>query len=312
LPFQDHATHVQLYFGYQHALWEITQELAKIFAHKKTIAVVAGREPAFDDVAAAFSAQEYTVRYLTAEEVQAPEKWLPSVEKDLLFVLSSEDDFVTGQIYDLAPLDRALKDKRVFRVVVSHSAFHLRPEAKPGLYDVRVLSLSRERALMIGGERARVTPHVAPKLPWSGDDPAAITRLLHVQDSKETEKKKAAVQSFEALLPQGFQALFKKDEARTFDRAAIFSAEFDGSAVVDELTHLLGTGAAKPGFDEPFDTTSPCRWQSPKFADWLSRRELSPAQIRGLVILTADELSPGLGKKLEQAAEKIRLLQNGK
>src|SRR4051794_19072083 len=97
LPFKDEkGYHAQVYLGYQHALWEIAQGLGKLFAHKKTIAIVEPTEPAFEHVAVAFSENEYTVKTIKAADLEKPEAWIDPIQNDLLFVLFPEDDPVTG------------------------------------------------------------------------------------------------------------------------------------------------------------------------------------------------------------------------
>jgi hypothetical protein len=301
LPFQDPAVQVQVYAGFQHALTEASQGLARLFSHKKTIALVTPTEPALEAIAIAFSEEGYTVKNATAQEVADPE-WLAPIQNELLFVLMSEDDPVTGRLNDLSPINAALKEKRIFRIVLSHASHTISPIARPHIFEVRVLSLKPEVALIVAGERFRVIPTLASRLPWSDQNPAED---LKIQSSFEAD-----ILAFEDQLPPGFKVYFNKGDARVFDRAVIFHPQLDGSAVIDQLAESSGKKIALAGAATPYDSSSPCRWNNPRFTDWLLTRGFSEETVRGLIIIDGAYVK-GLGPSLASAAKTILKLQNG-
>ena len=293
------ALPILIYNGYQHALWEVTQGLAKLFSHKKTIAILHGDEPSYAAIASAFSEDGYIIKSLRLDDFKDPSAWLAPMQNELLFVLYAQDDLVTGALHDVTALNAALKDKRVFRVSISHSAHQLRAQARPEPFEVRLLSLATDRALLVAGERCRITSPVADRLPWRLDEPKRVTAELGVASAAEVIARQKRVLDFEKNLPQGFQPYFAAGAERVFDRAVIFHPGLDGSAVVDSLAGAAGD----------FDSTSPCRWENTRFTDWLTEKGMAPEVIRGLVVLSVDRLDDQLKTRLGEIARKLLKLQ---
>lgn len=315
LPLKEPALNVQIYGGLAHAVGEITSALARLYTHKKTIAIVSGVDPTFDRVAVAFSQEQFNVRMVSVADAARTETWAPLMD-ELLFALTSDDDPVTGRLY---PFEAGpFAGKRVFRLHVSHEAHRHAPLARPEPFVARILSLTPSRALMVAGERLKIEPQVAPSLHWADPhsgglpSPEEIAReLAPAGPSGGVAAAQAAIQEFEANLPAGFRAYFSVNDARLFDRAVIYHPDFDGSAIIDELAQTLQTKIAPPGERASLETTSACRWESPRFNDWLLARGESDATTRGLVIIAANLVTPALRTHLETAAAKVARLQGG-
>ncbi len=318
---QDPNLNVSVFTSVAHAITEITRGLAQLYAHKKTIAIVSSVDPAFEPIAVAFSQDEFQVKMITPEQAKDSSMWT-ALADELLFVLASEDDPITGKITDLSALNETLKTKRVFRLLVSHEAHNWKPVTRPEPFAVKILSLSETRALMIAGERCKIQPQVSPALSWA---PSAGTQLESNSNSatqiaselqnlreplSETDSKER-IQKFERTLPQGFAAYFKDDASRLFDRSVIVSANFDGTAVIEELSTTLQVPLTTIGKEGQLETTSACRWESPRFQDWLLARGETETSIRGLVVIDEALVNDALKTHLETAAAKIDRLQKG-
>jgi hypothetical protein len=278
----------------------VTQGLAKLFSHKKTIAILHGDEPTYPGIAAAFSEDGYVIKSLKMDDFKDPSTWLAPIQNELLFVLYAQDDLVTAGIHDVSLLNAGLKDKRVFRVSISHFLHQAKPQTRPEPFEVRILSLTADRALLVAGERCRITSPVADRLPWRLDEPARVATELLVLSPGEIEDRKKRVLDFEKSLPEGFQPYFTSGAERFFDRAVIFHPGLDGSAVVDALGEKLGD----------FDSTSPCRWENSRFADWLTQKGWAPELVRGLVVLRVEVLNDRLKIHLGETARKLLKLQD--
>ena len=310
LPFQEPKVHVQVYPGYSFALWEMTQSLTKLFNHKKTIIICEPAEPIFDTIARAFSEEGYAVKTVKPEEWQGPDAWLDPLLPELLLVLYSEDDPVTGRVYDVSRMHAAMKEKRVFRVGVSHAAFRFSPVVKPIPYEARLLSLSPERALLVAGERCRITPTSVSLMPWPETDVVAARSDLAQVSPVQAETWKKSIADLEAALPAGFKPYFAAgDSARVFDRAIFHHDGFDGSAVIEELSRSLGKTLEPPGEDSSFESTSACRWTNPRVLDWLIARGESETRIRGLVAVAAEAIDDRFPGALSAASDRLRKLQ---
>ena len=305
--FADPALQVQIYAGYAQGIWETTQSLAKLFQHKKTIAIVGKSELIFESIATAFSEDGYALKYIDLEDA----KWFDEIQAELLFVLFAEDDAVTAKQKNNISLQSPLKDKRVFRISVSHSKYATEALVRPAPYEARIFSLSPQRALFVGGERWRVRPPIASQMHWPQETEEQIKDQLHFIESDEEAARKVNVQKFEAKLPQGFQPYFKPDDARTFDRAVIYNTEFDGSAVIDRLAEVCHLAKAPAGETTDLESTSACRWENPRFLTYLEKRGESPEVIRSLVMIEENALSDELSSQLTFIGKALRDFQNG-
>jgi hypothetical protein len=315
-PLGDPQIQVQIYAGYQHGLWEVTKALAGLFSHKKTIAIVDKVEPAFESLAMAFAEEGYSIKVLSREDLEQPSAWMGQIQAELLFVLMSEDDPITSAVRKYDALNEALKDKRIFKISVSHALYRVRPPDRPAPFDVRILSLTPERALLVAGERCRVQPPVVSRLPWTLATSQEIHEQIGTLSLEDSKKFRDAVSEFESRLPAGFLPFFKTGDERVFDRAVIHHPEFDGLAVIDGLAREAGVRLPSPGRQAALESTSPCRWENPRFAEWLVKSGHSEEIIRGMVVISAEHLvAEGTAKVtaelLTRAADAIRKIQSG-
>lgn len=307
LPFQDPSVHVQIHPGYQQALWEVARGLAALFSHKKTVVIPEHAEPAIQTLAVALSEDGYTVKNLTGTELENPSTWLPSLLPDLLFALLPEDDPITGEIQRYEKFFEASKDKRVFKVILSHGAFRFQSLEKPNLYEARILSLRPDRALVVAGERCRVRPQVTPLLDWRDEKPEDIAPTLRADIDAKTIKE--SILSFESQLPNGFVRFFDANVDRVFDRVVFWHPKIDGYTLITELAKELNLNLPAPGQAALLETTSACRWESLRYQDWLENKGFAPEMERGLVMASVELLELPLKEKLQTVAQRILSLQ---
>ncbi|HVK60450.1 MAG TPA: hypothetical protein VM432_02820, partial [Bdellovibrionales bacterium] len=165
LGIEESSVFVQVYAGYQHALWETTNALARLFSHKKNIAFTPSIEPSLEPLAAEFSEKEYVIENFTADHLK-DEKAIASFVSELLFVVVPQDDSITGRVFDHSGLDAVLKEKRVFKITLSHAAFRSGKIERPGLFEVKILSLAPDLAVVVAGERTRLKPLLPSRMDW--------------------------------------------------------------------------------------------------------------------------------------------------
>ena len=305
---KDAGLNVQVYAGVGHAVSEITKAIAKLFTHKKTIAIVQGVDQSFGPVAVQFSEEGFVVKNITREEAAKPETWSALIE-ELLFVLVCNDDPITARLY---PFDgSAFTGKRVFQIHMCHESQRWGPVTRPAPFGVQIWSLSSDRSLMVAGERCKIQPQLAPNIFWRAESDQEITASLIPMTAADLSAREKMVREFESNLPAGFKAYFGANEPRLFDRTVIYHPDYDGSAIIDELAVNMQISIKRAGETSPFETTSACRWESPRFIDWLISRGETEATTRGLVIVSSDLIDRGLATHLATAAAKIARLQNG-
>jgi len=155
-------------------------------------------------------------------------------------------------------------------------------------------------------------------LPWACEATDAVAAALRVFDSARVRELRAAVLDFESKLPSGFLPYFPLDAfedleaGRVWDRSVIYHPDYDGLAVIDGLVITGSETLPAPGADHAsLETTSPCRWESPRLAEWLKARGESEARLRGLVLLDAQMLNAETASRLEEVAARLRRIQEG-
>ena len=310
LPFQDPNVIVQAYMGLPHALFEATHGLARLFSHKKTIAFVGHSEPFVEAISNGFMEEGYHVKRVSEDEAADPSAaWLAPILNDLIFVVFSTDDPITGRLFNRDPINEALKDKRIFRISIVHTPRYLSHAlSRPAPFKLRLLSHSQGLATIVAGERFRVHPLLASRLPWPIDTVVPDMALI---PPEEIERQKSAILAFETKLPWGFKPYFKAGELRVFDRAVIFHERIDGSALAEVLAGDRGVKLAGLGLPAMLESTSPCRWSDVRFTDWLLARGEREEVVRGLLLVDPWLIDSSLTTFLSDAAAKLLKMQAG-
>jgi hypothetical protein len=330
VEFQDPALNIQIYQGYESALREIAFSLARLFSHKRTVAIVMDHDPSFTNLAAALSEDGFAIRELSALDLRDCSAWLPEIQSELLFVLYAKDHLVTSRLFNVEAFEDSVRTSRFHRIVVSHGGHRLEQNlSRPAPFEIRINSLCVDRALMLAGERGKIRPQVTDLLEWPTEASTAVGTLVGRAVRAGSRER---IQKFESLLPNGFEPIFIAEDGkskelrandsrriydRIYDRAVFTHRGMDGSAIVDELEKLLSDLPSPEMHPPAFETASGCRWEDLRFAAWLSKTGLAPEQIRGLVVVDADYLVTdavvdGLIAKLEQVAQIISLASGQK
>lgn len=322
----DATQTIQVYQGFSPAILECAQGIAKIFAHKKTIAIPEFGEPCLQTLAQVFAADGYTVIELKSQDLENPLTFFEQHKDDLLFVAHGDDDPVTGARAELKNLPEFFKDKRVFRIHVSHSLFKNAALRASLPFEAQILSLTAERALMVGGSRCKIRPLITPLLNWNPER----ENFSHTTDLSNSVARhldnREGIESFEAALPEPLERCFEAGvESRVFDRAVFWSSEFDGLALIQEIACLLqaasipapdsdmaqGLGLGLNDLPAGFATSSPCFWQSERLVEWRKSLGESDAKIRGLIGLSPDLDLVKVQSVLPLAIARLRARQNG-
>lgn len=313
LPALENSAQVQIYSGYQHAIYEATHGLARLFSHKKTVAVCSSVNGAGDlateQIAVSFSMHGYLVKYISTKDLSDLRSHLDPFAQDLIFVLFNEDDAITGRVFDSTPIDEYLKDKRIFKIKISHSHFRCGPFINPNPFDVCVLSLRSNLAAIVAGERFRVNPFLAPLLPWP--DHSAHSLALRLIDESEVKAQTKTILDFENSMSENFKPYFRQSDRRCYDRGVLVAQGVDGSALIDEVANSLKFKLPSAGEDARLESTSPCRWNHPRLTDWLLARGESEDTVRSLVIVDVAMINSSLKQVFIQSMEKLKKIQTG-
>lgn len=291
---------VRAYPGLASAIFEITQGTAQFYSHKKSIALVAGRNPYIPAVLPYFYKEGYSVQI--APDNGSLTEWLETLNKDTAFVILCEDHAVTGELYPIDDAEKLLNEKRIFCFKVSHSN-HLYRDVSLQPYSVRICSYTPHVCVAMVGNRLKAPALTAPYLDWKKE---AFLQSLKQCRSTSFENQ-IAVEKIERNLPQGYLPLLTT-QSRSFDRALIYSKEAGGECLQRSLASALKISLREPGWETVLETTHLCRWGGTRSYEtwWNSRPEESI--LRGLLILSVEVLEhPGMGAFLEEALRECQI-----
>jgi hypothetical protein len=301
---------VQLYPGVKAALWEVCTQLTQLVPNKRTIYYLKEAEPLFESVAVHLSREGFKVKALDAAELNNPSAWFEAIQRELLFIVDLQDEPVTGELYDFPELDKAIADKRTYRISVSHARHNSLQIAPPTQYRTNLLSIDLEKTVAILGERVRVQPPVASGMIWATPDKSKAKEELQITDNKTYEAQKQKVQAFEKSLPQGAKKVLQT-ENRLYDRAIISFDDLDGLSLITELSCELARELKPAGNKGPLETTSLCRWEDEKIWQGLVTKGFTQTQLRGLVAISAELIDDKLKSKIETARNHVLKQQQG-
>lgn len=297
----DPSVSVQAYLGVRHALWEVTQALAHTFSHRRTIGYTPFSGPEGEFVALQFAKEGFTVKSLTLEEFNLPKTWLEVAGKQMLCLLSAYDDPATGELYQSEQHIAAMKDQRIFRILISHSYHQHRQLEKVGPYDVQIISVKPDLAIAVLGERAKLSPPVASNLEWSS---LPLTHAYKIKTVDESDNAKKALAEFHKLLPKGVAEYYSPQDS-LHDRAFILVENVEGVSFISSLGQEIGAAVQEPGVAGDLETLSLCRWQEPRQLEWLAAKGLTVEKLRGSVIISAELIQKFSPAKLVQAIESV-------
>ncbi|MEQ1876643.1 MAG: hypothetical protein ABL958_08350 [Bdellovibrionia bacterium] len=288
------------------ALNEVTRGLARLFPHRRSIAYVQGCGPYFEPLMKYFSAEGFSLQAVPFTQLKSP-AWLETLKKDSLFVLLSDDDPLTGQLFETAEIQAALEAKKIFSILTSHAAHNYRETWSMSPYLVRVLSGGPQFALSLLGDRAaKIEPLLFGPADW-------VTGLAEKAEAFFAVKSedRDVVRDFENARPGSAALFFSEETPRLFDRAALYWTDMDGEAFVHELAMALKVSLLIPGSESRIETASLCRWKGMKTLSWLNEQGIQADVSRGLVLIARDLIDSKLSAQIEKVRTHLLKIQNG-
>lgn len=308
---------VRVYQTTAQAIIETVVSLSKNFPLKKKLYYLKKMDPAFEAAIMLLAKEGFKVVELGFEVLDAPDEWSSGITKEDLFVLYSADDSLFGKTYDLSKFEKSLNEKNLFQIRVSNARHFYEGLPVPNVLNrnsIQIFNLGYEHALTLLGERARVGSIVAGQLNYQ-----KLPDLGWVKNPRTSSEK--LILDFESKNISGAQAFFKLSDGipltvnsngRIFDRAVIYWPDMDGYAFIDRLAKKLNMQLQAPGFDSRLETTSLSRWGGVRTMDFLAVHNLSPEQIRGLVILSSEIVAnPNIVQIITQVRNEILADQMG-
>ena len=291
------AQRIRLCAGLCHALPETARGLFSQYPHRTIMAVQKDGGPHFEALITLFSREGFKVLEFTKSDFANPAKFIEGMGKNGLFVLASEDDPLTGEIFDLEKIRDELAKQRIFFVTVS-SSLHVREKTNMAFHDVssRLLVLGEGLTLCLDGARVLVDPLLRGEVEVWGKYEPAVSGENEVQ-VKEFEKKLKSVAS----------PVLKEADSRLFDRAVLSFRDLDGSAVLETFRGQKNIKDGQTGFHRLIEAPSLCRWGDSLSQNWLRARGWDPGFIRGMVVFDASLATDENARLLVELANELKM-----
>ena len=276
---------------------DICMGLKRLYAHKKQAFYVKHQDPHVEDPMKSLAKEGLSVKPLEFSELQTPDAFIDSLERESHFLIYSVDNPLLGKLNDFSKFEEAIKDKTFFRVRVSYNQHRFQGIPKPERNIVHCLGLPNGMAVVLMGERVRYPSQGVEKLDWSELDVSSCIEVL-----KNGEEDRARVEKFESNTELGFKPFFKPEEGRIFDRAVVCWNDIDSAAVIE----YLAKDDLKPaGSEARFESLSLSRWGGLRTMDWLLEQGYTHEEIRGLLVVSVSELTDGFEKNVADVRKQI-------
>lgn len=286
------------------ALNEGVRGLARLFPHKKALAVVKGSGPWFDPLVVFMATEGYQIQEIPFAETQSGSTWISTLNKDCLMVLHGVDDPITSRILEKPDWLNALQEKKIFSVAVSNAHHHGRPPQGILSHQLRILSGGNDGALLVVGDRASRIESLVVGIRPSRRSDLEFLRTIFAESVVYREK----IETFEKKGWGGSQTILVSGDERVWDRAVLYWNDLDGSAVIDTLATKLKWTLSDPGEEPRLESVSLCRWGGLSGTKWLREQGYTPEQLRGLVIISGKFADEELGKALAESVASVRQL----
>ena len=270
---------LRTFLGARHAVIEVCMQLAQIYSHKRSIAVVKGATPAFEHVISWFMKEGFHVQQIDGKKLTtetSTQQWIDGLNKDTQFVLWAEDHALTAEYHHLDGIDQKLNEKKIFSLCLSH-ARHLTEAGRLRPYTALICSFGVGLAVVQLGERLRIQSIIASQVPW--DEDKVIKKLKQVR----RHSSQFLVEDFENnFKPYKY---FDDKTERTFDRAVLCFPHLSGEAIQRCLEKKLNLSRNS----DLIETSSLCRWGGIIPAkQWWSG--VTPNELRGMMFFSTEVL----------------------
>lgn len=292
------SNQVFLYRGMHHAIFETLMGLHLRFTHKRKLVteIGLGDHLSHSEVELA----KLGVRFKTEFETDMAKE-----EKACLAYIHDLDDALTGELYNHIETLKKVAGGKIYRIHLAHHLFQVKKSFVKNLseYDIIIVSLSRDYALVLCGEKVSFPLLSAPQLPWSIEsDARAVVQLM----DKQVKLFQPEISQFESALPSKVRPWFRKQSARRiYDRAVVTLEGYDGAAMMSLLNQALKVESSPLGGDNAIETLSQCRWQNEVWYQQAERFDKTPEQIQGTIIISGALVNTALSQVFKECLQKL-------
>lgn len=249
-----------------HALTEVTKGMFRVYPHKLQLGLVAGQSPYLFMVAESVARDGIKVFNFSSDD--SIEKKISMVSEETCFVVLSEDNPITGEIYQVDDLVKKLAEKKIFTVIIRHNNHVLQPQYfSPNPYLIEIRDHQSYAVILLGSRSKKIDDlFLAP-----------VTTDYDLQMPMLTEDK-ASIENFEESLSkiEGISCYFSNSKNRIWDRSVICLSK-NSEPLYQSLKNIIVDGTIL--------CTSKCIYDHPFNYSWLVDGKFTQKNINQWIVL---------------------------
>ena len=294
-----------------HALTDIVRGLGKMFLHKRQVQLIEGNSALVTSIMPSLSQEAFQFSSTKWDDLKDVDAFAQSLSSEIIFCLSSADNALTGQSFDISALHSALNAKKVFHIQILHLQQFLSYDfSKTEAYTSFILNIDANHAISIMGSRLRKLDEQCFASPALDAE-----RFAHLQKhfTQNIEQDKAKVLAFEnagksykAVFPESFEQAW---QSRIYDRAVIQCLNVDASAVQELLAKKMQLPIKATGQSQSIESLSMCRWNWTQLPEFLINKYIHAENLANILILDQKIIGPNTANLVEESCAEIQQLQ---
>lgn len=270
---------VRVYRGVHHAAYEIALGTALFLSHKRSVGWLKGQSYGFQTVLPHLYKEGFQVQTLSQiQRTVSLSEWLASLKKDTSFVMSSQDNPISAEVFDYQELENILNEKKIFSISISHLHHLASKDYQVQPYSIRICDFGPDLAVAICGSRFKSPVQISSFLAW---EPVANLSVLQEAIAKRRDEMKSIVE-FETKIAPEFILPFTSLRNRSYLHTLISNLEVNGEAVVAEMQKKI---TAKEECKDQIVALNSCKQGFVNW-DWWEDRPAA-AVLRGLIYVPA-------------------------
>lgn len=283
-----------------YALTESFRGLTSLFPMRQKIALGTWASPWIDLMRLGLAREGARVVDLPRKQIVDATFLESFTAKETLCFFVADDDPLTGEVFPLDLLLATAQQKKIPVIRLSHR-LHFREGSQwtPQDSEIRILmDWEQKEALVVHPSRWKI----ASLLLGPGFDEKLKNEHLKLFSKMMTEDKAKIAQHENQR--EGRSRFLPEGDSRLYDRAVISTHPYESSSVRDLLIQNLNLKESQ------FFSTSPCVVPSRDTFRWLHNQDFSEDQLRELLVIPLELLTPEFEKAFDKAISELQVLSS--
>lgn len=267
---------IRSYINPNLATYDLLMSLAQLYAHKRSIAWVTGISPLLENSKPYFVRENYQIQNLKVTDLVGASDYgqgiVEDLNKDTLFLVFFKDHALTGEVYPHEEIEKWAITKKIIFILVSHEFI---PEFKLNINSMGIQVITRDLSLVFLPERSKLNSAFGAhqNMKWQ----ESWSEFFKFRSVNRPVNLQPQIQSWERSLTQ---EKWNYLGHRRWDRSLLIFKNIHSGIIVEKLK--------EKGFTN-IKSFSDCALNSPQTIQKWILPEISPAILRGLIILSFNE-----------------------